>query len=588
MKLFSEFAARSPNRVFCSVALGALSGVSYSLLIPLVLSAIKPDDPRLHATSVANPNIFGFEIAHAPFAAVFAAVCLFILLARSASQIMLTRLAIDVASDLRTRMYNRIAAAPLPVLERIGSPRMLAALTTDIPRIILGARLLPDLVVDLVMLVGMLGFLLILNPSVFTYVMACIAFGAATYQVPMLVGRRHFRNARQGFDDLQASMEGLIRGIKELKLNDWKRDAFFREVLLAHEARVRTSEKAGHTLVRAATNYGDLISFFVIGTIIFVLVNYRSIASDELVGIIMALLYITGPVAIVLNAIPQLSVAQVSLRRFGALFAQLPGEDLGTRQETVLPWQEIRFEGVEYQHTGAEGPGFRLGPIDLTLRKGEITFIVGGNGSGKSTLSKLITLHYVATAGVIRFGAQEVDSSSIGTLRQSIAAIYSDYHLFDRVLGLNGRHEVQSTVEHYLEALQLAHKVTFRDGFFSTLSLSDGQRRRLALLVALLDDKDLYLFDEWAADQDPSFKQVFYHEILPELKRRGKAIVAISHDDRYFDVADQVITLEDGHTNAHAANAGASMPPPRDRSRIRAVTTVSQGTAIDSCHSPSQ
>jgi putative ATP-binding cassette transporter len=212
--------------------------------------------------------------------------------------------------------------------------------------------------------------------------------------------------------------------------------------------------------------------------------------------------------------------------------------------------------------------------VDLTIRKGEITFIVGGNGSGKSTLSKLITLHYRATGGAIRFGDQDVSDNTIGALRQQIGAIYSDYYLFDRVLGLKDRDDLDDTVQHYLKALQLDHKVHFRDGAFSTLSLSDGQRRRMALLVAILDDKELYLFDEWAADQDPSFKAVFYNGILPALRQRGKAVVTISHDDRYFNVADQVIVLEEGriardvHTNSMGAAEQAAcaflparMPP---------------------------
>lgn len=546
MKLFAQFVTRAPNRVFASVLLGALSGMCYSLLIPLVLNVIKEGDPRFDTVTEPLPRLFGLEIAHAPFAAVFAGVCVFILIARTLSQIMLTRLAIDVTSGLRVRMYEQIARAPLPVLERIGPARMIAALTTDIPRIVLGARMIPDLIVDAVMLVGMLGFLLILNVDVFAYVMGCIAFGIVSYQVPMYLGRRFFVRARNGFDGLQESIQGLIHGIKELKLNDAKREAFFDEVLMEYENEVRNNEKSGHTLVRAASNYGDLLSFFVIGSILFVLVNYRAISNQELVGVIMALLYITGPVAIILNAFPQLSVSRVSLQRFSRLFEEIPSEAIAPLQEPVDPWDEILFEQVSYRHQAPDGRGFQVGPLDLTIRKGEITFIVGGNGSGKSTLSKLITLHYRASAGCIRFGDQPVVDTSIGSLRQRIGSIYSDYYLFDRVLGLGDQEVVAAKVQHYLRAFQLDSKVEYRNGRFSTLSLSDGQRRRLALLVAILDDRELYLFDEWAADQDPSFKAVFYYDILPKLKQSNKAIVAISHDDRYFNVADQLITLEDG------------------------------------------
>ncbi len=546
MSLFGQFSIRAPNRVFISILLGGLSGISYSLLIPLVLSVIKDGDRRFDEIAAAPTTLFSLEISNAPFAVVFALVCLFILFARTASQIMLTRVAIDVASDLRTQMYSRIAAAPLPALERIGGPRMIAALTTDVPRIVLGARIMPDLLINVVTLIGMLGFLLILNADVFVFVLGCIVFGVASYQVPILFGRRYFVRARQGFDGLQESIHGLIHGIKELKLNDAKRSAFFDEILMRYEHEVRGSEKAGHTLVRAASNYGDLLSFFVIGSILFVFVNYRLVTSTELIGVIMALLYITGPVAMILNYIPQLTMSRVSLNRVNKLFEEIPAEQVNAIQQPMAAWDRIRFECVSYSHTSTDGNGFQVGPIDLELRRGQITFIVGGNGSGKSTLSKLITLHYRTDGGTISFGEQPVADDTLGSLRQCIGAIYSDYHLFNRVLGAADSKRQAELVAHYLKALQLEHKVQYRDGQFSTLSLSDGQRRRMALLAAILDDKDLYLFDEWAADQDPTFKQIFYYEILPALKQRNKVIVAISHDDRYFDVADQTITLDEG------------------------------------------
>lgn len=561
MNLFNQFSARAPNRVFASILLGGLSGISYSLLIPLVLSVIGEGDPRFNEVSEPPPHMFGLEVAHTPFAVVFALVCVFILVARSLSQVILTRLANDVASDLRTQMYARIASAPLPALERIGQARMVAALTTDIPRIVNGARTMPDLLINVVTLVGMLGFLLILNVDVFFFVLACIAFGVVTYQIPMLLGRRYFVRSRHAFDGLQESMQGLIQGIKELKLNDAKRRAFFEEVLMGYEHGVRVNEKMGHTLLRVAGTYGDLLNFFVIGCILFIFVNYRLISNVELVGVVMALLYITGPLAMILSYIPQLSLAHVSMQRFMQLSEEIPVEPMAAEQEPATPWQRIQFEQVSYRHLTSQDHHFLLGPLDLEFRKGQITFVVGGNGSGKSTLSKLITLHYRAGSGRILFGDQQVNDATIGSLRQSICAIYSDYYLFDRVLGLGEHAALAGQIQHYLQALQLDHKVQYRDGRFSTLSLSDGQRRRMALLAAILEDKELYLFDEWAADQDPAFKAVFYYEILPALRARNKAIVAISHDDRYFDVADQVVTLVDGEVSNVSLRTGGSMAP---------------------------
>lgn len=545
MNIFAEFSRRAPNRVLASIVLGAMSGIGYSLLIPLILSVLRTGDARFEEVAALEPTqILGFEVSDAPLAMLFAGACLLIMISRTLSQVLLTRVAIDVSSDLRRRLYQRISSAPVFALERIGAPKLIVALTTDVPRIVTGARLIPDLLINTVTLLGMLGFLLVLNADVFWFVLGCIAFGLVTYQVPIMFGRRYFIRARTSFDGLQRSIHGLIHGIKELKLNDRKREAYFRTILLDYETQVREAEKTGHTVVQTASNYGDLLSFFVIGSIVFIFVNYRVITNQELVGVVMALLYVTAPISMILNFIPTIAVSRVSSQRVQQLLKEIPSEEISAEQQSIQSWDCVRFCSTSYQYE-IEGKGFQAGPFDLEFPRGAITLIVGGNGSGKSTLAKLLTLHYHPDQGDIYFGDQLISPSNIGTYRQQISAIYANYHLFDQVLGVATK-DLTATVNHYLEALQLTDKVTFRDGKFSTLALSDGQRRRMALLVAMIDDKDLYVFDEWAADQDPEFKEFFYNRILPDLKSKGKAVVAITHDDRFFHLADQLIVVSEG------------------------------------------
>jgi putative ATP-binding cassette transporter len=226
------------------------------------------------------------------------------------------------------------------------------------------------------------------------------------------------------------------------------------------------------------------------------------------------------------------------------VFDALSKEPANEEIQTLPEWDSIRFSNVTYRYDDSDN-SFVLGPVDLEFAKGEITFIVGGNGSGKSTLCKLMALHYSPTAGEIHFGNVKIEPQSLNSGRQYISAIFSDYYLFDRLLG--GLSEVdENLVNRYLTKLEIQRKVSVKDGKFSTLALSDGQKKRLALVVAFLEDRDIYLFDEWAADQDPVFKQFFYRNIVPELKARNKAVVVISHDDRYFDVADQVLFMEEG------------------------------------------
>ena len=556
--MFSTLSKKAPNSIFIGILLGALSGVVYSLLIPILTGALQPVEGHLALAPLAPARLFGVEIANAPIALLFGAACVIIVACRAMSQVLLARVAMQAASDLRTDLYHRIARAPVPVLERLGSARLITIINTDVPRIVMGAQAMPELLISAVTLIGMLGFLLYLNVDVFLFVLECIAFGAVTYEIPLLIGRRFFVRAGNSADLLQRSVDGLIRGIKELKLSEAKRKTYFDVELAGNEEAMLDAQKSGNAIINVANSYGDMICFFAIGAITFIFVNYHSVQPQEMLGVVMALLYITGPVSVILNMMPQLTVARVSFARVAAVLQELPDEQLQAPTH-ARTWSTLRLNGVSYHHPAQdEMPGFQIGPIDAEFAKGQITFIVGGNGSGKSTLCKLITLHYQASSGSILFDDQPVDKESMATFRQDIAAIYSDYYLFDRILGKTVE---QDLVEHYLRVLKLDAKVSYRDGKFSTLSLSDGQRRRMALVAAFIEDKELYLFDEWAADQDPSFKEAFYHEILPSLKARGKAVIAITHDDRYFHVADQLIIMADGKITDRRFSAQTSTSP---------------------------
>jgi putative ATP-binding cassette transporter len=196
-------------------------------------------------------------------------------------------------------------------------------------------------------------------------------------------------------------------------------------------------------------------------------------------------------------------------------------------------------------HRELEESSFTLGPINLTFYPGELVFIVGGNGSGKSTLAKLITGLYRPETGEIRLDGKPIKDENQVWYRQHFSAVFSDFYLFERLIGLSNT-DLNSLARHYLVQLQLDQKVQVKDGMLSTTALSQGQRKRLALLTAYLEDRPIYLFDEWASDQDPVFKEIFYTQLLPELKSRGKTVLVISHDDHYFHLAERIVKLDYG------------------------------------------
>jgi putative ATP-binding cassette transporter len=544
MKLLGLLTGKAPNKVFLSMVLGALAGIGYALLIPIVLVSIASRTGESVSGSSMTRTFLSFEVSNYKFALLFASICLFIPICRSISQILLARVALDATTELRLKTYRQIINAPIAELEKLGSSKLLVAITTDVTRIIMGASVVPHVLVSMVTVAGMLGYLFILSSDVFWFVVGAIVFGVVTYQAPMFIGNRYFARGRANIDDLQESIRGLIEGTKELKLSKVKRDRYFDEVLLPSEQQVLSNTKLANTIVVAAANYGDLLSFFVIGVVAYVFVSYHSISTDALIGTIMALLYIVGPVTLILNSMPLIANAKVSLRNIRRVFDTMSREVASEDVKSLGDWYAVNFSDISYRYDNAEG-GFELGPVDLEIHKGEVTFIVGGNGSGKSTLCKIIALHYAPTGGEIHFGDVRIDQNSLNSGRQYISAIFTDYYLFDRLL-TNVDEVDEELVNRYLNRLEIETKVRLENGRFSTISLSDGQKKRLALLVAFIEDRDIYIFDEWAADQDPVFKQVFYHSILPELKARNKAVVVISHDDRYFHIADKVLVMEEG------------------------------------------
>jgi putative ATP-binding cassette transporter len=208
-------------------------------------------------------------------------------------------------------------------------------------------------------------------------------------------------------------------------------------------------------------------------------------------------------------------------------------------------WSRIDLREITHTYTQNEDHGFTLGPLSLLLTPGEIVFIVGGNGSGKSTLIKLLTGLYQPETGQIYLDGELIDASNRDRYRQLFSAIFADFYLFERLYGLP-HSDLDRQAQTYLSELELDKKVTVANGTLSTTQLSQGQRKRLALLTAYLENRPIYVFDEWAADQDPVFKQVFYQQLLPNLKRRGKTVLVIGHDDRYFEVGDRLIQLDYG------------------------------------------
>ncbi|MCF6437896.1 cyclic peptide export ABC transporter [Pseudoalteromonas luteoviolacea] len=548
MKFFDELSHFSPNRLFVSMVLGVIAGISYAMLIPIVTNSLQQPHNLSYQEEGSKAQFWGVQVDNENMALLFFLAIVCILICQTVSQVMLALISSDVTRNLRIEIYKKVLRAKMSSTEQVGSSRLMASLTSDVQTIVGGAKAVPDIIVSLFTLLGMLIFLLYLQVEVFVFVIQCIFLGVILYQVPMFFGNKAFFKSRKHVDNLHDGIRSLSSGIKELKLNKNKKDNFVETELLENEDLIIENQKLGLTIITAALNFGNMIALFVLGIVAFVFVNYHQIDQQTLIAVFMVLLYVTGPIGSILNGLPSLMMANISYQKMQTLLVELEDEGYHDKVSEVPAWSTFSLTGVLYNYdSGDNDRQFSVGPVDLTFKKGEVTYIVGGNGSGKSTLSKLITLHYQPAGGQVLFDSVPVDVGNANSYRQMISAIYSDFHLFETVLDSYAQgEELQLLVNDYLVKLDLADKVTFSNGRFSTLKLSDGQRKRLALLNAYLEDKDMYLFDEWAADQDPEFREIFYTQLLTDLKSRGKLVIVITHDDQYFDQADRLIRMDKG------------------------------------------
>jgi len=472
------------------------------------------------------------------------------------SQALLASFAQGAVSTLRRELIRSILTVPLRRLEEIGTPRLLVALTDDVFNITQALLAIPIVFVNAAMLLGGAAYLGWLSWKILMGVFVLILIGGVVYRM-MVASAFHFLNqAREEEDRLFGYFRALTEGIKELKLHRNRRGSFLTQNVQTTTETFQRHNVSAEVRFVAAQNWSHFLFFALIGLILFVLPEISQLSPKTLMGYVITTLYLMGPLAGVMSSLSLFGRANVALAKveeLGVSLAQGSTEECPIDQnETEITFENLELVNVVHSyHRESEDSHFALGPINLRFRPGELVFLVGGNGSGKSTLAKIITGLYVPENGEIRLDGKPVTDKNRDDYRQLFSAVFADFYLFENLLGIHTRN-VDEQAKLYLEQLHLGHKVKVKDGMLSTTAVSQGQRKRLALLTAYLEDRAFYLFDEWAADQDPLFKDVFYTQLLPELKARGKTVLVISHDDKYFDVADRVIKLDYGKLDTSA------------------------------------
>jgi putative ATP-binding cassette transporter len=519
--------------MLCTFGAALLSGAANAGLIAVVNSALNKAG---HPTQVMIWCFIALGAAR--------------LLTNFFAQVTLAHFSQRNSAELRRDLVGKILAVPLRQLEEIGAPRLMVALTEDVLTLTEAMLAIPTFAVNVAILIGGAIYLGYLSLTVLATMAVFIVVGAVAYRVLIRNGFQHLYEARDEQDRLFKHFRALTEGIKELKLHRERRGVFLADNVHGCTERYKKHAVAAEMRFIFAHNWSHLLFFTLVGMILFLLPKLSDVNPHALTGYVVATLYLMGPLSGVLSSLSLFGRASASLRKIdqlGVTLAQRAGDNCPISLPPPLPKFE-RLELVRVTHSyhrEREDDHFTLGPINLSFRPGEIVFLVGGNGSGKSTLAKVITGLYPPEDGFIRVNGRPVTEQNRDDYRQLFSAVFADYYLFENLLSHGGR-DLDVQAREYLRHLHLDHKVKVVDGMLSTTQLSSGQRKRLALLNAYLEDRPFYLFDEWASDQDPLFKELFYSQLLPELKKRNKTVLAITHDDKYFHLADRIIKLDYG------------------------------------------
>lgn len=468
---------------------------------------------------------------------------LFLLMAVTlASQLALTQLGHHFVWRLRGEFIKRILDTNVERIEQLGSAQLLAGLTSDVRAITIAFVRLPELIQGIIITLGSAIYLAWLSPEMLLVTMLWLVITLVGGW--LLVSRvyQHMAKLRDIEDDLYRDFQTIIEGRKELQLNRDRARLIYDTVYQTNAGRYRHHIVRADTFHLSAVNWSNIMMLGGIG-IVFFMANGLGWANTAVAATYsLTLLFLRTPLISAVGALPTLLSAQVAFRKLNR-FDLAPYEPAFSAPAPASAWQTLELRDVCF-HYGEQG--FAVGPINLTLRRGELLFLIGGNGSGKSTLAMLLTGLYQPHAGSLLLDGKEISSQQPDLWRQHFSAVFTDVHLFDRLIGRGGEPADPALVQRWLERLKMSEKLQLDGNRVLNLQLSKGQSKRLALLLAAAEERDILLLDEWAADQDPHFRRIFYRELLPWLQASGKTVFAISHDDHYFTHADRLLEMRNG------------------------------------------
>jgi putative pyoverdin transport system ATP-binding/permease protein len=457
------------------------------------------------------------------------------------------RTAEEIVYNFRKRLSKKILNADYYSLEKIGDKEIFERLTQETANISQSAGFLIPSIQTMVLLLfifvyigiisffSMIVFLILISISFYLY-------RSKSQNIILLLKRATKSEIRfYGF------LNDILKGLKEIKTFTARKTGLLNDIK-STSSFLRKLKQKSYLDYSDLSIYAQAFFFLIIGVTIFIIPKIRHSEIETIIKLVTTAFFVMGPSLTILFMLPMYEKVDMSLEFLEALETKLDSiaENINIKEKPVpaRPFENIEVKGLQFDYNGKANGGFRIVPIDFIINKNEIIFFTGGNGSGKTTLLKVISSIYKKTGGDIFINGKAVNEHNLEEYRNNFSGIFSDFHLFSKLYGFDNPDKQK--IDELLSIMKIENKTALDKDTFSNLNLSTGQKKRLALVVSLFEDRQIMIFDEWAAEQDQYFREYFFTDILPELKRKGKTVLVVSHDERYFGIADKVVKMDLG------------------------------------------
>ncbi|EAK1595428.1 multidrug ABC transporter permease/ATP-binding protein [Campylobacter coli] len=442
---------------------------------------------------------------------------------------------------MQRRVVKQILDTPLLRVAKVGKARILASLGSDVRNISFGLLRLPDFLQSSILILCTSVYLCYLSPQIFALCVVWIMVIFITNNFLMMKVYQYFRKARENDDALQNNYQNILDGHKELLINRYRAKLYYEDEFESNARSKKKNSTLGNLFNNLSSNFTNVALLALVGVEFYLALEFKWASVAEATTIALSILFLRTPLVSMIGSFPTLLLAKIALDKI----AKLELDDYKEHFEKtnfIKDWRQISFKNTSFSYDD----NFHLNPVNLDLKKGELIFLIGKNGSGKSTFCMLLTGLFKPSEGEIFVDDMKIDDDNLDVYRSLVSAVFSDFHLFTKTLAKE-KFADEEKIASWLEFLELKGKTRVEDHELVLTKLSTGQKKRLAMLIALLEERDILVLDEWAADQDPVFRRFFYKKLLPLLKEQGKTIFAITHDDAYFDSADRIFLAEGGN-----------------------------------------